>query len=117
MRQAIGGLICDGYPTIHVTAEAVGLSVRTLQRRLADEGESYHHLADAVRLEAGLRLLRDTDAKLIDIAWELGYADPANFSRAFRRWTGMSPRALPTPRGADRCAVRRHREAGGRRAG
>ncbi len=94
MRQAIGGLLCDGYPTIQVTAEAVGLSVRTLQRRLSREGENYHHLADAARLETGMRLLRDTDAKLIDIAWELGYSDPANFTRAFRRWTGMPPRAF-----------------------
>jgi AraC-like DNA-binding protein len=94
VRQTIGGLICDGYPSIDATAEAIGLSVRTLQRRLSKAGESYQHLADAVRLDTGMRMLRDTDAKLIDIAWELGYADPANFTRAFHRWTGMSPRAF-----------------------
>jgi len=94
VRQTIGGLMSGGYPTIHMTAEAVGLSVRTLQRRLSDAGESYHLLAEAVRLENAVRLLRHTDAKLIDIAWELGYADPANFTRAFRRWTGEAPRAF-----------------------
>lgn len=46
VRQTIGALLYDGYPDIHHTAEAVGLSVRTLQRLLAEEGESYRHLVD-----------------------------------------------------------------------
>ncbi len=46
VRQAISTLLCDGYPNIQVTAEAVGFSVRTLQRRLSEAGESYHHLME-----------------------------------------------------------------------
>jgi AraC-like DNA-binding protein len=92
--QTIETLLCDGYPDIRNTAEAVGLSARTLQRRLAEAGESYHHLVDSVRLGAGIRLLTDGDARLVDVAAELGYADQANFTRAFRRLTGMSPRAF-----------------------
>lgn len=94
LRQTINALLLDGYPDINHTADAVGLSARTLQRRLADEGESYHHLVDTVRFDVGLRLLSDSETRLIDIAAELGYADQANFTRAFRRWTGMSPRAF-----------------------
>jgi AraC-like DNA-binding protein len=94
VRQTVGALLCDGYPDIHRTAEAVGLSARTLQRRLAKAGESYHHSIESVRLDTSIRLLRDSDTRLIDIAAELGYADQANFTRAFRRWTGMGPRAF-----------------------
>jgi AraC-like DNA-binding protein len=94
MRQTIGALLNDGYPDIDRTAEAVGLSVRTLQRRLALTGESYHHLVDAVRFEIGGRLLQNSNFKLVDIAFELGYSDAANFTRAFKRWAGMTPRTF-----------------------
>jgi len=94
MRQSIGALLCDGYPDIQRTAEAIGLGARTLQRRLAEAGESYHHLVDAARFETGIRLLRDGNVRLFDVAGELGYADQANFTRAFRRWTGMAPRTF-----------------------
>lgn len=94
LRQAISTLLVSGYPPVDRTAKAAGLSVRTLQRRLADGGESYSRLVEAVRLESAVRMLRDGDSKFIDIAYELGYADPANFTRAFRRWTGMTPRAF-----------------------
>ncbi len=93
LRQTIGTLLCDGYPDIERTAGAVGVSVRTLQRRLARADETYHHLVDSVRLDTGIKLLGDSDIRLIDIAYELGYSDAANFTRAFRRLTGMSPRA------------------------
>ncbi|MBK8175125.1 MAG: AraC family transcriptional regulator ligand-binding domain-containing protein [Rhodospirillales bacterium] len=91
VRQVIGALLNDGVPDIQQTAGAVGFSVRTLQRYLAVCGESYSHLVDAVRFDVATRLLRDRDAKLIEIACELGYADAANFTRAFRRWTGIAP--------------------------
>jgi AraC-like DNA-binding protein len=94
VRQTIETLLCDGYPDIHHTAEMVGLSARTLQRRLARADESYNHLVESVRLDTGIRLLSDCDTRLVDIAAELGYADQANFTRAFRRLTGMSPRAF-----------------------
>lgn len=94
IRQAIGSLLAGGYPDIRSTAEAVGLSVRTLQRHLAASGESYSQLVEAVRLETCIDLMRNQDVRLVDIAAELGYSDPGNFSRAFRRWTGTTPRAF-----------------------
>ena len=72
----------------------VGVSVRSLQRRLARVNESYHHLVDSVRFETGITLLRGENVRFVDIAAELGYADQASFTRAFRRWTGMAPRAF-----------------------
>lgn len=69
----------------------VGMSVRTLQRRLAETGVSYSDLVDEVRLASALILIDDRSIKLSEVARKLGYADAANFDRAFRRWTGFSP--------------------------
>ena len=91
VEQAISGLLPGGYPDIRLAAELAGLSVRTLSRRLAEEGTSYERLVERRRFEAAIGLLRDGHLRLIDISYELGYADPANFSRAFKRWTGMPP--------------------------
>lgn len=91
VRQAISGLLTSGYPDVRLVAECTGLSVRTFKRRLAESGSSYESLVKRVRLEAAVSMVRDHHLKLIDIAYELGYADPGNFTRAFRRWTGMPP--------------------------
>ena len=69
------------------------MSVRSLQRRLADFGLTHSRLLDEVRLEAARRLLERTDTSLAQIASDLGYADPANFTRAFQRWTAQTPSA------------------------
>lgn len=69
----------------------VGMSVRTLQRRLAETGVSYSDLVDEVRLASALTLIDDRSIRLSEISRKLGYADAANFDRAFRRWTGFSP--------------------------
>jgi AraC-like DNA-binding protein len=91
VQQAIGGLLRAGHPGIRVAAELAGLSVRTLSRRLAEEGTSYERLVEQTRFSAAVDLLRNNQLRLIDIAYELGYTDPANFTRAFRRWAGMPP--------------------------
>jgi AraC-like DNA-binding protein len=70
-----------------------GLSARSLQRQLSSVGLSFSILVDQVRLELARELVRDPRQNLIDIALELGYSDPANFTRAFKRWTGMAPRS------------------------
>lgn len=89
--QAIGGLLRGGYPDIRLAAGLAGLSVRTLSRLLAEEGTSYERLVERTRFAAAVDLLRSGQLRLIDIAYELGYTDPANFTRAFRRWSGMPP--------------------------
>ena len=77
---------------INATAELVGVSARTLQRRLAKEGLGYSQLVDKARFKNSISLLQDKNNKLIDIAYDLGYSDPSHFSRAFKRWAGISPR-------------------------
>ena len=77
---------------INTAAEIVGVSARTLQRRLAKEGLGYSQLVDKARFKNSVSLLKDKNNKLIDVAYDLGYSDPAHFSRAFKRWAGVSPR-------------------------
>jgi AraC-like DNA-binding protein len=85
------GPIASGYPDIALTAEVAGTSKRKLQRQLTKAEESYSHLVELVRYEEATKLLKQPDLKLIEIAVELGYTDAANFTRAFKRWTSMSP--------------------------
>jgi AraC-like DNA-binding protein len=92
VRDVIGVFLRVGRPDIHLVAEVTGMGPRTLQRRLAEEGASYTRLVAQARLELAVRLLGNPRLKLIDVAFELGYSDPAHFSRAFHRWTGDPPR-------------------------
>jgi AraC-like DNA-binding protein len=81
----------DRQAQIGWIASAAGLSIRTLQRRLADYGLDYSSLIDRVRFDLAQNLLRDPGRSLIDIAYDLGYTDASSFTRAFRRWTGTTP--------------------------
>ncbi len=73
-------------------AEMVGLSVRSLQRKLSLAGLTYSGLLEQVRFNNAIKLLSDTENKIIDVAFSSGYADPAHFARAFRRISGRTPR-------------------------
>jgi AraC-like DNA-binding protein len=101
LRHIIGFQLKHGYPNIQSTAEIFGISVRSFQRQLGQANLTYSQLIEQVRLERTVQLLRDPNHKLADIAAEIGYTDPGNFSRAFKRWTGVSPKAYkilcPTP--------------------
>ena len=91
LRQTVRTLLLDGYPDVRLTASAIGMSVRTLQRRLAESGFSYSRLIEQERFRTAVRLLADPSIKVTNVAIELGYTDLANFTHAFRRWTGVSP--------------------------
>jgi AraC-like DNA-binding protein len=91
VRRAIAASLAKSPPTIAQAAEAAGMSVRTLQRRLLDVGLTYSQLLDEVRLETACHLLERSETNLAEIAAALGYGDPANFTRAFLRWTGKTP--------------------------
>ncbi|MFW2374110.1 MAG: helix-turn-helix domain-containing protein [Gammaproteobacteria bacterium] len=75
-----------------MVSSRLGIPIRTLQRRLKNDGLTYSRLVADVRCEAACRLLKDPSSGVAGIATALGYADPSNFSRAFQRWTGISPR-------------------------
>ena len=79
------------FPAIERIAGQYGLSERTLRRRLTDEGTSYRKLIDEVRLELARTYLTSTGLPVAEIAALLGYDDPANFRRAFKRMQRQSP--------------------------
>lgn len=90
--QLIQVLLPQGEFSLNIAAEAAGVSARTFQRRLEDYNLNYSQLVDQVRFEQAVNRLQDPSRPLIEIAFDLGYSDAANFTRAFKRWTGVSPR-------------------------
>jgi AraC-like DNA-binding protein len=90
-REVILQVLSAGHPPIETVAAVVNTSVRTLQRRLAVSGRTYKKLVDEVRLAAARKALVESAAPLKAIAFELGFAEQASFTRAFRRWTGQAP--------------------------
>jgi len=75
--------------SIQLAVELTGISKRTLQRVLSSKATTYSDLIDQVRFNMALPLLNDKSHSITDISFELGYADVAHFSRAFKRITGM----------------------------
>ena len=75
-------------------AKALGISPRTLLRRLADENVTYVEVVDDLRRTLAMQYLQDASISLSQIAWLLGYEGSTSFSHAFGRWTGRSPSSL-----------------------
>lgn len=92
LKQIIGVQLRQGYPHIQYIAEILGTSVRSFQRQLNQANLTYSHLVEQVRFEHSVQLLSDPSNKAADVAVKIGYKDPGNFSRAFKRWTGLSPK-------------------------
>lgn len=94
LELTIAPLLKEGYPNINIASEIAQMSIRNLQRTLTEESLSYSQLITRIRYQTAIHLLEDLTLKIIDIAYELGYEDPAHFTRAFKRWTGLSPNAF-----------------------
>jgi AraC-like DNA-binding protein len=92
VRQIVTALLADGSSDIHPAAEKMGISVRTLQRWLRAAGLTYAGVAREARCELARQMLEQSERKIRDVAVALGYSDPAHFTRAFQRWTGLTPR-------------------------
>lgn len=85
-----------GLPALDDVARAIGIGERTLQRQLRSEGTTFASLVDEVRGSLAREYLRDPGVTISEVAYLLGFSEPSAFSRAFRRWTGKSPRAFRT---------------------
>lgn len=84
----------DRRHSIDSTARILRMSKRTFQRRLQDHSMTFHDVLGTVRARRAKEMLRQPGCSIADVAWKLGYADTTGFSHAFRRWTGLSPRAF-----------------------
>lgn len=98
-RQVLCRLLPQGEPRRETVAQALHLSQRTLQRRLQEEGTSYQQLLDDTRRDLAEQYLGQVDLTLLEVAYLLGFADPSNFFRAFRRWFGETPGEYRAQRG------------------
>jgi AraC-like DNA-binding protein len=92
-RREIGLLLPEGEPRLATVARRLAVSDRTLHRRLADDGTSFAALVEEARRERAMLLLGDAHLSASEVAFLLGYAEPAGFFRAFKRWTGETPQA------------------------
>ena len=81
---------CDQFPSLDQAARSLGMSKRSLNRRLYEEGTSYRELGSGTRRKQAMRLLAQPGATIKQVSWELGFSDPRNFHRAFRAWTGVA---------------------------
>ena len=86
-------LLPHGHARAERVAKALGVSVRTLSRRLSAEATTYAEVVDHLRRSLALEYLKDTGFSLAQIAWLLGYEGSTSFNHAFKRWTGRSPSA------------------------
>lgn len=85
-------LRCEGsYPSLAMLAAEQAMSVRSMMRRLKTEGTCFQDILDQVRFERARWHLLHTDAPMEEIAERLGLQDTSNFSRSFRRWSGVAP--------------------------
>lgn len=94
VREILLTLLPSGEADQRTIARNLNRSVSTLQRQLKAEGSSYRKVLDETRQTMALRLVKEGQHSLGQIAYLLGFSDQANFSRAFRRWTGGPPTAF-----------------------
>jgi len=87
--------VLPSSPRAAVVARLLGVSVRTLQRRLGEESTSYEAVVDGARRGVAEALLEDPRATIAEVARATGFSEPSAFSRAFKRWTRRSPRRVP----------------------
>ena len=95
-KQEIMRVLGQGEPDIERIASALAVSTRTLQRRLEEQGISFTRLIDQLREEQARSLVASGTMSLSEVAFFLGYSDQSALTRAFKRWTGQTPRVFRT---------------------
>ena len=92
VENTIVPLLPHGKAEVGEISRRLGVSRRTMARRLSDEGLSFSKLLEDLKLHLARRYLADGNLSISQIAWLLGYQEIGAFSRAFKRWTGKTPR-------------------------
>jgi AraC-like DNA-binding protein len=92
VENAIAPLLPHGQARIAEIAQRLGVSPRTLERRLACEGMTFSRVLDELRFDLARRYLQEQDLPISEVAWLLGYRETSAFNHAFKRWTGKTPK-------------------------
>ncbi|HKR02594.1 MAG TPA: AraC family transcriptional regulator [Pyrinomonadaceae bacterium] len=92
VRRLLAEALNGGDPRLETISQKLGISTRTLQRKLREEGTSHQDLLDEMRSDLSRRYLREPNLAICEVAYLLGFSEPSAFHRAFRRWTGVTPK-------------------------
>ncbi|MDP5032168.1 AraC family transcriptional regulator [Paraglaciecola sp.] len=92
VKRILKSNITEGNNSIDDIAAILYMTSRTVMRRLKDEGSSFQQIKDVVRRDKAINLLTLYSLPVKEVAEKVGFSDPAVFTRAFRGWTGLSPR-------------------------
>jgi AraC-like DNA-binding protein len=92
VRQILSIALRGGDPGLEASARQLRMSARTLQRKLNEKGTSHQDLLDEMRRELSMRYLQEPEVAICEVAYLLGFSESSAFHRAFRRWTGTTPR-------------------------
>lgn len=93
VRRAVAQRLSEGVPTLSHISSQLGMGSRTLQRRLSEGGHSFQSVVDMARRDLAKRLLRETEYSLAEVAFLTGFSEQSGFTRAFKRWSGQTPRS------------------------
>jgi len=96
VENAISPLLPHGRVLVEDVARSLGMSERTLARRLSDEGLNFTEILQQLRRDLAVRYLDDRKLHVSKIAWMLGFTEVSAFTHACRRWTGKTPRQIRT---------------------
>jgi AraC-like DNA-binding protein len=91
VRVALIDLLPSGSVTEDQVAASLNMSLRTLQRKLNDTDTTYKEVLDGTRRDLAIQYVRSRRMPIGEVSYLLGFAEPSNFTRAFKRWTGSSP--------------------------
>jgi AraC-like DNA-binding protein len=96
VENSISSVLPHGRVLIEDVARSLGMSKRTLARKLSDEGLNYSEILERLRRDLAVRYLDDRKMHVSKIAWLLGFREVSAFTHAFKRWTGKTPSEMRT---------------------
>jgi AraC-like DNA-binding protein len=93
IRSKIRGDVSGNFPEFEIVADSLHMTTATLRRRLRTEGSSYQQIKDDVRRDTAIYHLGKATMSMEEVAASVGFSEPTSFFRAFKRWTGVTPRS------------------------
>jgi AraC-like DNA-binding protein len=96
VENAISTMLPHGRVLVEDVARGLGMSERTLARKLSDQGLNFTEILQQLRRDLAIRYLDDRKMHVSKIAWLLGFHEVSAFTHAFKRWTGKTPRQIRT---------------------